>query len=136
MKSERRKKQQNQFQEKQIIIDTKTRNDIAELLAIAKINNQKINKIDEDLNSNPFTKIFKSKTVKQLFRYLISFLITGLLMIIVLIVFYFWVYQNENTMDRIFDILGNGFYWIIAGLCYFGIDYLMVRKGWFNEYAR
>ncbi len=136
MKSERRKKQQNQLQEKQIIIDTKTRNDIAKLLAIAKINNEKINKIDEDLNSNPFTKIFKSKTVKQLFRYLISFLLTGLLMIIILVGLYFWVYQNENTMDRIFDILGNGFYWILAGLCYFGIDYLIAKKGRFNEYAK
>lgn len=129
MKSERRKKQQNQFQEKQIIIDTKTKNDIAKLLAIAKINNEKINKIDEDLNSNPFTKIFKSKTVKQLFRYLISFLVTALLMIFVLVGLYFWVYQNENTMDRIFDILGNGFYWIIAGLCYFMVEFLYTKRG-------
>ena len=136
MKSERRKKQQNQFQEKQTIIDTKTRNNIAKLLTIAKINNERINKIDEDLNSNPFTKIFKSKTVKQLFRYLISFLVTALVMILILVGLYFWVYQNENTMDRIFDILGNGFYWILAGLCYFGIDYLIAKKGRFNEYAR
>ena len=136
MKSERIKKQQNQFQEKQIIIDTKTRNDIAKLLSIAKINNQKINKINEDLNSNPFTKIFKSKTVSQLFRYLISFLVTALVMFLILVGLYFWVYQNENTMDRIFDILGNGFYWIIAGLCYFSVDYLMVRKGWFENAKR
>ena len=135
MKSERRKKQQNQFQEKQIIIDTKTRNDIAKLLAIAKINNEKINKIDEDLNSNPFTKLFKVKG-KVFWRYLIVLLITVIIMIGVYLLWFKWVYDwNFNSKNTV-EIFGNGLFWIIAGLFYFGVDYIISKKGWFENAKR
>lgn len=132
MKSERNKA----YKKSQTIKNKLDNKELTLLLSMVKENNIKLNKIDEDINSNPFTKIFKSKTVSQLFRHLISFLITTLVMILILVGLYFWIYQNEKAMDRMFDILGNGFYWILAGLCYFGVDYLIVRKGWFNEYAK
>lgn len=127
MKSERRKKQQNQFQEKQIIIDTKTRNDIAELLAIAKINNQKINKIDEDLNSNPFTKLFKVKG-KVFWKYFTILLITIDLMCCIYLFWIKWVYDWQFNLANSLEIFGNGFYWIIASMFYWFISRIF-KKG-------
>ena len=133
MKSERRKKQQNQLQEKKTIIDTKTRNNIAKLLTIAKINNERINKIDEDLNSNPFTKLFKVKG-KVFWRYLLVLLVTIIIMIGVYLFWIKWVYDwNFNSINTV-EILGNGFYWIIAGICYFMVEFLFTKRG--NRYAK
>ena len=133
MKSERRKKQQNQFQEKQTIIDTKTRNNIAKLLTIAKINNERINKIDEDLNSNPFTKLFKVKG-KVFWRYLIVLIISVIIMIGVYLLWFKWVYDWDFNSINTVEILGNGFYWIIAGVCYFMVEFLFTKRG--NRYAK
>lgn len=133
MKSERRKKQQNQFQEKQTIIDTKTRNNIAKLLTIAKINNERINKIDEDLNSNPFTKLFKVKG-KTFWKYFIVLLITICLMLCIYLMWIKWVFDWQFNLANSLEILGNGFYWILAGIVYWFISRIFKKET--DSYAR
>lgn len=77
----------------------------------------KLDKIDEDLNSNPFTKLFKVKG-KTFWKYLIVLLITICLMLCIYLMWIKWVFDWQFNLANSLEILGNGFYWIIAGIMY------------------
>ena len=83
------------------------------LSKLDKIDN-KINKIDDDLNSNPFTRLFRKHNLKYVFM----FFITCLIMIGIYVGLIYWVYKGVFDLKNTFEILGNGFYWILAGIVY------------------
>lgn len=83
------------------------------LSKLDKIDN-KINKIDDDLNSNPFTRLFRKHNLK----YVLMFLLTCLFMVSFYVVLIYWVYNGKFNFNNTFEILGNGFYWILAGIVY------------------
>lgn len=89
---------------------------------------EKLDKIDNDINSNPFTKLFKVKG--KLFKYsLCTLLFTAIVMILLYILFIYLCYGGLFTWRNTFEILGNGFYWILGGLIYFSINQLFFKKG-------
>lgn len=92
------------------------------LSKLDKIDN-KINKIDDDLNSNPFTRLFRKHNLK----YVLMFFITCLIMVGIYVGLIYWVYKGVFDLKNTFEILGNGFYWILAGVFYFGTSFL--KKG-------
>lgn len=92
------------------------------LSKLDKIDN-KINKIDDDLNSNPFTRLFR----KHNLRYILTFLLTCLIMVSFYVEIIYFIYDGIFNLKNTFEILGNGFYWILAGIIYFGISFL--KKG-------
>lgn len=74
----------------------------------------KINKIDDDLNSNPFTRLFRKHNLK----YVLMFFITCLIMVVAYVYLIYWAYKGVFDLKNTFEILGNGFYWILAGIVY------------------
>ena len=138
MKSERNKA----YKKSQTIKNKPDNKEVTLLLSMVKENNIKLdkldkglNKIDEDINSNPFTKLFKVKG-KTFIKYALILFVTILLMCGIYLVWVKLIYNWQFNLYITVEILGNGFYWIIAGIVYFGVDYLVLRKGWFNEYAK
>lgn len=131
MKSERNKA----YKKSQTIKKKPDNKELTLLLSMVKENNIKLNKIDEDINSNPFTKLFKVKGI-QFVKYALILFITILLMCGIYLAWVKLIYNWQFNLYITVEILGNGFYWIIAGIVYFGVDYLIIRKGWFKEYAK
>ena len=70
--------------------------------------------IDDDLNSNPFTRLFRKHNLK----YVLMFFITCLIMVGIYVGLIYWVYKGVFDLKNTFEILGNGFYWILAGIVY------------------
>lgn len=79
---------------------------------------EKLDKIDNDINSNPFTKLFR----KNNFKYIIMFLLTCFVMLLFYICLIYLAYDGIFNVLNTFEILGNGFYWIFASIVYFGLN--------------
>lgn len=104
--------------------DIKTSKDISLLLEITKNNSAKLDKLDDDLNSNPFTILFKARG-KQFLKYLLVLIITIAVMIGVYLLWVRWIYDWRFTKEGVVEILGNGFFWILASVAYFTINFLV-----------
>lgn len=98
------------------------------LSKLDKIDN-KINKIDDDINLNPFTRLFKVKG-KKFFIYLFILILTVAFMILVYLLWTISLYNFQFTKESFVEILGNGFFWLIAGVCYFMINNIFSKLGW------
>lgn len=85
---------------------------------------EKLDKIDNDINSNPFTKLFR----KNNFKYIVTFIVTCIIMIGLYFCLIYLAYSNVYNIKNTFDILGNGFYWILASVFYWFISRLF-KKG-------
>lgn len=97
--------------------DIKTSKDISLLLEITKNNSAKLDKLDDDLNSNPFTILFKTKG-KEFGKYLLSFVFAIISMIGIYLLWIKWIYDWRFTSENFVEILGNGFFWLVAGIIY------------------
>lgn len=87
-----------------------------EILKTVKDNNKSLKRIEDKLNDDPLINIFsKNKDRKKSF---LKFIISFIIMIIGLILLCLFLYKDKMIVDRIFDILGNGFYWLLAGYLY------------------
>ena len=120
MKSERNKA----YKKSQTIKNKPDNKEVTLLLDMVKENNIKLdkldkglNKIDEDINSNPFTKLFKVKG-KTFWKYFIVLILTIILMSYIYMLWINWIYNRQFNLANTLDILGNGFYWIVAGVTY------------------
>lgn len=124
MKSERNKA----YKKSQTIKNKPDNKELTLLLSMVKENNIKLNKIDEDINSNPFTKLFKVKG-KTFWKYFVVLTLTIVLMVCIYILWINWIYNRQFNLANSLEILGNGFYWIVAGTCYFMIEFLYAKRG-------
>lgn len=120
MKSERNKA----YKKSQTIKNKPDNKKVTLLLSMVKENNIKLdkldkglNKIDEDINSNPFTKLFKVKG-KTFWKYFVVLMLTILLMLYIYMLWIKWIYNRQFNLANSLEILGNGFYWIVAGVTY------------------
>lgn len=113
MKSERNKA----YKKSQTIKNKPDNKEVTLLLSMVKENNIKLNKIDEDINSNPFTKLFKVKG-KTFWKYFIVLILTIILMSYIYMLWINWIYNRQFNLANTLEILGNGFYWIVAGVTY------------------
>ena len=120
MKSERNKA----YKKSQTIKNKPDNKEVTLLLSMVKENNIKLdkldkglNKIDEDINSNPFTKLFKVKG-KTFWKYFVVLMLTILLMLYIYMLWIKWIYNRQFNLANSLEILGNGFYWIVAGVTY------------------
>ena len=113
MKSERNKA----YKKSQTIKNKPDNKELTLLLDMVKENNIKLSKIDEDINSNPFTKLFKVKG-KTFWKYFIVLILTIILMSYIYMLWINWIYNRQFNLANTLDILGNGFYWIVAGVTY------------------
>ena len=136
MKSERKRT----YKKSQTIKNKPDNKKVTLLLSMVKENNIKLdkldkelNKIDEDINSNPFTKLFKVKG-KTFWKYFIALLITVLIMSYIYILWINWVYDWKFSLANTLEILGNGFYWIVAGMVYWFISRIFKKE--IDSYAR
>ena len=129
MKSERNKA----YKKSQTIKNKLDNKEVTLLLSMVKENNIKLDKIDEDINSNPFTKLFKVKG-KTFWKYFIALLITVLIMSYIYILWINWVYDWKFSLANTLEILGNGFYWIVAGMVYWFISRIFKKE--IDSYAR
>ena len=109
--------------------DIKTSKDISLLLEITKNNSAKLDKLDDDINLNPFTKLFKLKG-KTFWIYFGILLLTIALMLGIYLFWIKWVYDWQFTNESFVEILGNGLFWFLAGLCYFMIHFIFSKLGW------
>lgn len=83
-------------------------------------NNKLLHSINDKLDDDPLINIFTKKKYKR--RYLLKFILSFFMMTIILILASLFLYKDKTILDRIFDILGNGFYWIISGYGYLYIS--------------
>lgn len=102
-----------------------------EVIKIIKDNNKSLKRIESKLDDDPLINIFSKNKDRK--KSLIKFLLSLLFMIIGLILACIFLYKDKMILDRIFDILGNGFYWIISSYIYFLISsYVNKCHGGFN----
>lgn len=87
-----------------------------EVIKIIKDNNKSLKRIESKLDDDPLINIFSKNKDRK--KSLIKFILSLTLMIITLILLCLFLYKDKMILDRIFDILGNGFYWIFAGYLY------------------
>ena len=85
-----------------------------EVIKIIKDNNKSLKRIESKLDDDPLINIFSKNKDRK--KSLIKFLLSLIIMIIGLILACIFLYKDKNILDKIFDVLGNGFYWIIG--CY------------------
>ena len=122
MKLERNKA----YKKSQTIKNKLDNKDLTLLLSMVKENNIKLDKIDEDINSNPFTKLFKVKGI-QFVKYFAVLLIAILVMSYIYMLWINWVYNREFNLANTLEILGNGFYWMMFGFTYWVILHFYER---------
>lgn len=102
-----------------------------EVIKIIKDNNKSLKRIESKLDDDPLINIFSKNKDRK--KSLIKFLLSLIIMIIGLILACIFLYKDKMILDRIFDILGNGFYWIISSYIYFLIStYVNKYHGGFN----
>lgn len=85
--------------------------------------NKLLSKINEKLDDDPILNIFTKKKYKR--RYLLKFILSFFMIIIILILASLFLYKDKTILDRIFDILGNGFYWIISSYLYLFVSHFI-----------
>lgn len=119
----------NMVERKNKYLKTLSNKEYTRLVEVLEKQNKNIEEIKHNINSNPFIDMFNTKGNARI-KNILKFIITAIFMIVLFLLSYNVLYMDKSFLDKTFDILGNGFFWILAVITYWFISkYIESERG-------